>query len=157
VKTITIAIIVIVVVAALVVGAFGYQQVRQRQALEDIKISVDGVSIVSISLTSATLNISLRFTNPTTTPATLDRTDYTLFINNVNVGSGQNVQQVVIPAGGSLVVPQIFTVSYSGGLQGIWSILQQGGGEWRLVGTAFFDTFLGTVAVPYDLTGTISR
>ena len=146
--------LVILVIAILLVGIISYELIQQRRALEDVQVSVDGVELVSLNLTSATLNISLRFTNPNTNAATLDRTDYTLYINNINVGSGQNLEKATIPAEGSLVIPQLFTISYSGGLQTIWTFLQQGGADWRLVGTAYFDTFLGTVSVPYDLTGT---
>ncbi|MDD1756234.1 MAG: LEA type 2 family protein [Methanomassiliicoccales archaeon] len=152
----TIALLVVVIIIAIVVGFLSYQQVQQRQALEDIQVSADGVKLVSLNTSSATLNIILRFTNPNANAATLDRTDYTLYINDINVGSGQNLEKTTIPAGGSVVIPQLFTVSYSGGLQTIWSLIQQGGADWRLVGTAYFDMFLGTVSVPYDLNGTIT-
>jgi LEA14-like dessication related protein len=152
----TIALLVVALIIAIVVGALGYQQVQQRRALENIQVSVDGVKLVSLNSSSATLNISLRFTNPNTNAAILDRTDYTLYINDINVGSGQNLEKTTIPAGGSVVIPQLFTISYSGGLQTIWSLIQQGGADWRLVGTAYFDVFLGTVSVPYDLNGTIT-
>lgn len=152
-----ITIIVIVVIAIIIVaavGVWGYQQVKQREALQNIQMSVDGVKVESINLTSATLNFSLRVTNPNTNAATIDRTDYTVIINNVTLGSGQNLEQVTIPAGGSVVIPQPFTVSYTGAAKTVWTTLTQGGADWNLVGTAFFDTPLGTVSVPYNFTGT---
>ena len=155
-KRVTITLLVVAITIAFVIGVLGYQQVKQRQALENIQVSVDGVKLVSLNSSSATLNISPRFTNPNTNAAILDRTDYTLYINNINVGNGQNLEKATIPAEGSVVIPQLFTISYSGGLITIWSLIQQGGADWRLVGTAYFDTFLGTVNVPYDLYGTIT-
>ncbi len=155
---IIIAVIVVIILA--VVGVFAYQQIQQREALKNIKVSVEGFKIESVTLSSATVNFSLRFTNPNSNPATLDRTDFTVYINNASVGSGQNLQQVTIPAGGSAVISIPFTFSYTGVAQSVLSVLQQAlqqggvGLDWRLVGTAFFDTFLGTVSVPYDFSGT---
>lgn len=143
------------VVALVVVGAFAFQQYQQRESLRNVQISVDGVRVESVDLTSAGLNFSLRITNPNPNAVTIDRTDYTAFINNVSLGSGENLEAVTIPAGGSAVIPQLFTVSYSGAAQSVWSYLTQGEAGYRLVGTAYFDTFLGTVGVPYDISGTL--
>ena len=151
----TIAIVAIVIIVLVAAGAFGYQQYQQRASLRNVQIGVDGVQVESANLTSASLIISLRITNPNTNAVTIDRTDYTLFINNISLGSGQNQQMVTIPAGGSAVIPQPFTVSFSGAAQSIWSYIVQGGVEYRLVGTAYFDTLLGTVGVPYDINGTL--
>jgi LEA14-like dessication related protein len=149
---IVIVVIVVIIIAAL--GVFGYQQVQQREALKNIKVSLEGFEVESVTLSSASLNFSLRFTNPNTNPAILDRTDFTVSINNVTVGSGQNLQKVTIPAGGSEVIVIPFTFSYTGVAQGVVTVLQQGGAEWGLVGTAYFDSPLGTVSVPYNFTGT---
>lgn len=134
------------------VAVFGYQQVQQREALKNIEISIEGINVESINLSSASLNLSLRVTNPNTNAATLDRTDYTVIVNNISVGSGQNLEKVTIPAGGSVVISQPFTVMYSGSARSVWSYLTQGGADVRLVGTAYFDSFLGTVSVPYNVT-----
>ncbi len=154
-KRTTIAIIAIVIIILVAAGAFGYQQYQQRASLKNVQIAVDGVQVEGVNLTSASLIFSLRITNPNTNAVTIDRTDYTVFINNISLGSGQNQEKVTIPAGGSLVIPQPFNVSYSGAAQSVWSYITQGGAEYRLVGTAYFDTLLGTVGVPYDITGTL--
>jgi LEA14-like dessication related protein len=153
-KTVTIIAIVIVVIVVVGVAIFGYQQVQQREALKNIQISVDGIKVESINLSSASLNFSLRVTNPNTNPATIDRTDYTVFINNISLGSGQNLEKVTIPAGGSVVISQPFTVSYLGAAKSAWSYITQDGVSYNLVGTAYFDSFLGTVSVPYNISGT---
>lgn len=153
-KIITIVVIIIVVIAVAALGIFGYQQVQQRDALRNVQMSVDGVKVESVNLSSATLNFTLRVTNPNTNAATIDRTDYTVIINNVTLGNGQNLQKVTIPAGGSVVIPQPFTVSYTGAAKTVWSYITQGGADWNLVGTAYFDTFMGTVSVPYNITST---
>ncbi len=149
-----IVIVVVVVIILAVVGVFGYQQVQQRDALKNIQYSLNGVQVESINLSSATLNLSLLLTNPNSNPATLDRTDFTVFINNISLGSGQNLQKVTIPAGASQDVQILFTVLYKGAAITAWSYLTTRNAEWRLVGTAYFDTLLGTVSVPYNITST---
>ncbi|MBI0582040.1 MAG: LEA type 2 family protein [Methanomassiliicoccales archaeon] len=153
-KMLTILISIIVIVAVVVVAIFGYQQVQQREALRDIQISISDVKIESVNLSSASLNFTLRITNPSTNVATLDRTEYTIFINNVSLGTGQNQGKVTIPAGGTVFIPQPFIASNRGVAQGAWAFLTQDQVSWRIVGTAFFDTFLGTVSVGYDFSGT---
>ncbi len=156
-RRIWIVVAVIVVIGIVIIAAFGYQAYAQRNALRDIQVSVDRVRVDSVSLTSATLNITFRFTNPTTTTATLDRTDFTILINGNLLGSGQNLQKVQIPAGGSTTVPIPFTVSYTGAAQSAWSFLTQGGANYTITGTAFFDNVFGTVSVPYTFSGTTTR
>jgi LEA14-like dessication related protein len=153
-KASTVALTVIVVIV-IILALVGYQEYQQREALRDIQISVDDVAIERVDLSSATLNFSLRITNPNTNAATIDQTDYAVFINNVSLGSGQNLDRVTIPAGGSVVIPQPFTVSYAGAAQSVWTYLTQGEADWRMVGTAYFDSPLGTVSVPYELSGTL--
>lgn len=153
-RAIAIIVSVIVIIAVIAVAIFGYQQYQERNALKNIQISVSGVKIDSVNLTSASLNFTLKVTNPNTSPATLDRTNYTLYINNVSLGTGQNQQKVTIPAGGTAFIPQPFTVSNTGAAQGAWAFLTQNQVQWRLVGTVYFDTFLGTVSTGYDFSGT---
>ena len=153
----TIVIVAIIIIVLVVAGAFGYQQYQQRASLKNVQIGVEGVQVESVNLTSASLVFSLRITNPNTNAVTIDRTNYTVFINNISLGSGQNQQKVTIPAGGSVVISQPFNVSYTGAAQSVWSYITQGKGEYRLVGTAYFDTLLGTVGVPYDLRGNLGK
>ncbi len=97
-KGTTIAIIAIVIIILVAAGAFGYQQYQQRASLKNVQIAVDGVQVEGVNLTSASLIFSLRITNPNTNAVTIDRTDYTGFINNISLGSGQNQEKVTIPA-----------------------------------------------------------
>lgn len=144
------------IIAVVAVAIFGYQQYQERNALKNIQISVSGVKIENVNLTSASLNFTLKIVNPNNTPATIDRTNYTVFINNVSLGTGQNQQKVTIPAGGTAFIPQPFVASNIGAAQSAWAFLTQAQVQWRLVGTAYFDTFLGTVSTGYDFSGTTS-
>jgi LEA14-like dessication related protein len=153
-KLIAIIVSIIVIIAVVALAIFGYQQYQERNALKDLQMSISDVKIESVNLTSASLNFTLKVTNPTTNSATIDRTNYTVFINNVSLGTGENQQKVTIPAGGTAFIPQPFMASNSGVAQGAWNYLTQDTVDWRIVGTAYFDTFLGTVSTGYDFNGT---
>jgi LEA14-like dessication related protein len=147
-KTAFIGIIVVLIV--IIFGLQLIQEVRQRQALKNVEITLDGVGLKSIGFTSATLDVRLRMFNPNTITATLDRADYDLYGNNVQLGYGVIRQRIDIPPGGIRVVSTDFTLSYSGAGQLIWSALREGKVSWRIRGTAYFDTPLGAIPVPFD-------
>lgn len=145
----------LVIVVGAVLGVIGLsfiQEVRQREALRTVQISFDGVSVKSIGLTGASLDIRLRMYNPNTITATLDRADYDLYGNNNHLGNGVIPQRVDIPAGASRTVTTDFNLSYGGAAGVIWSALKEGRVSWRIRGTAHFDTPLGTISVPFDVT-----
>jgi len=152
-KKIAAAVVVIVVAVVLgMVGLWFNQQVRQREALRTVQISFDGVGVRSIGLTGASLDIRLRMYNPNTITATLDRANYDLYGNNNHLGNGVIPQRIDIPAGSSRTVTTDFSLSYGGGAPVIWSALREGRVSWRIRGTAYFDTPLGTISVPFDVT-----
>ncbi|GEM_PF-1890009 len=146
--------IIIVVVIVVVVAIFGYQQYQERQAIEDLQFEVDGVRIEDVTLETADLNFTLRVTNPSGNQATIDRTNYTVYINNISLGTGENQERVTIPAGATVLIPQPFVANNSGAAQGAWQYLTDDQLEWRIVGTAYYDTILGTVSVDYERSGT---
>ena len=140
-------------VLILVMGGLWFtQEAAQREAMRTVQVSFDGVSVKSIGLTSATLTIRLRMYNPNTITATLDRADYELYGNNNYLGNGVIPQRIDIPAGGTRIVETDFVLSYSGGAGVIWSSLIGGEVSWRIKGTAYFDTPLGTMNIPFDVT-----
>ena len=147
-KIVVASVVVIVVLAAAALGV-GLWITRQ---IEPLQVSFDGVSVKSIGLTSATLNIRLKIYNPNTMiTATLLRADYDLYGNNIHLGNGVIPQRVDIPAGGTRTVATDFDLSYSGAARGLWSALKEGGVSWRITGTAYFDTPIGTINVPFDI------
>lgn len=142
--------VIIIIVVILISGLWFYQQVRQREALRDVIVSVDDVGVGSIGLTGATLNIRLNMYNPNSITATLDRVDYQIYGNNNFIGNGNINQRIDIPPGRTEYVTTDFHLSYGGALRVIWSAIRQGDVNWRVTGIAHFDTPLGTLNIPFD-------
>ena len=150
-KIVVVSAVVIVVLAALGAGLWFTQQIRQREALKNVIVSIAEIHVEEIGLTGATLNIRLRMQNPNSLTATLDRMDYTIYGNGNNLGSGNIAQRTDIPAGGENVASTDFDLLYSGAAKVIQSDLATGNVKWRITGTAYFDTPIGTINVPFDV------
>lgn len=152
-KSLTIAAAGIIVILALVSVALWFaQELKQREAINNVQIALDGVSVESIGLTGATLNIRLRVYNPGTITATLDHADYDMYGNNVHLGNGTISQRVDIPPGGTRAASTDFYLSYAGVGNVLWNAIREGKVTWRVRGTAYFDALLGTINIPFDLT-----
>jgi len=144
--------VVALVIVLIAIGAifFIFQEVQKREALRNCEINLADVSVKSIGLTSATLNIKLRIYNPNTVTATLDRADYSLYGNENYLGDGTITKRVDIPPGGTTTVTSPFELSYSGAARVIWSALTEGTIKWKIIGTAYIDTPLGTLTIPFE-------
>jgi LEA14-like dessication related protein len=134
------------------IGLWFVQQVRQREALRTVQISLDSVEVTNMELTGATLVIRLRIYNPNSITATLDRANYDLWGNGNDLGNGAISERTDIPPASTRTIATNFELSFAGAAGVIWSALNVGKVSWRLTGTAFFDTPLGTMSVPFDVT-----
>jgi len=128
------------------------QEIEQRKALENVEISFDGVNVKDIGFSGATLDLVFRMYNPNDITATLDRADYDLYLNGNYLGMGQISKRVDITAFTSRTVPTEFDLSFGGVAQSLISALIEGETTWRVSGTAYYDTLLGTINVPFDFT-----
>jgi len=151
---ITFAVLITITIA---VGAIYLQtevqtEVEQRKALQNVEISFDGVGNVDPGLTSARLDLVLRMYNPNDITATLDRADFDLWGNENYLGNGVINKRVDIPPFASRTVHTDFELDYGGIGSLIWSTLTASNMTWRIAGTAYYDTPLGTIDIPFDLT-----
>jgi LEA14-like dessication related protein len=140
--------VVIIILAGL--GFYFINEIQQREALRNVEVSVYDVAVESIGFTSATLKIKLKMFNPNSITATLDRADYNLYGNDILVGSGVIPTRVDIPAHSSTIITTTFDLSYSGAAKVIWSALPTGKVTWKIKGTAYFDTPVGSITVPFE-------
>ena len=135
----------------LVLGGLAYYEFMKREALKSCEVKLADVHVKSIGLASATLEVSLSIYNPNSITATLDRVTYSLYANGIYLGDG-TLSRTDIPPGSTITVSAPFTLSYSGALSVLWSRFTTGGEvTWRVKGTAYFDTPLGSLTIPFDI------
>ncbi|MCH8914409.1 MAG: LEA type 2 family protein [Thaumarchaeota archaeon] len=144
---------IIIVPIILVILYFGFQffqqEVSQREALKDVEISLDGVNVNSVGFTSATLELRFRMYNPNAVTATLDRADYEVYGNDISLGNGNISQRIDIQSRETRTVTTIFDASYGGAASVLISAIREGNVNWRIGGTAYYDTPLGSITVPF--------
>jgi len=139
----------VAVVAILILGGLAYYEFMKREAIKSCRITLAGVSVKSIGLTSMSLEVKLRIYNPNSVIATVDRATYSLYADDIYLGDG-TIPRTDIPPGGTATVTTPFELSYSGALSAIWSYLKTGNVTWRIRGVAYFDTPLGPLTAPFE-------
>ena len=142
---------ILIVLFLLIVATYIGQEIRQREALRNMKVYLESVEIKSFGLTSATLRVRLRLYNPGEITATLDRAEFDLYGNNIYLGHGIISHRVDIPPGNSRIISTDFDVSYSGALSLLCSALSKGRVRWRIIGTAYIDIPFGSISIPFDV------
>jgi len=113
----------IVIILVIVIGGGGYYLYSSYSSLE---VSLDGVSIESIGLTSATLNLNIRIVNPSQIPLTVSSTRFDIYIEGQHVGTGSSAATGIgANSQGSLQAP--VTLSYVDLSVGMIDVITQGG------------------------------
>jgi len=143
-------------VIVLIVGGYFYQQIQQREALQNVQISLGVIDLKSLGLTSATLGLSLNMYNPNNSvTAILDRTEYQLYANGNELANGEIPNRYDIPPTSTITVPMDVTVSYLDSLRAVFSAFNNGQINWEMKGMAYFEMpILGAIPIPYDFTKT---
>jgi hypothetical protein len=144
------------VIAVVVVVFFLFNgvstEIEQRKALEKVQTSVSSVTVNDIGFSGISLHLVLDMYNPNDITATLDRADFDIWINEKFVGNGSIEDRVNIPSYTTRQATTNFDANFYGSLKsGISAILEK---EIRLKvsGTAYYDTLLGTLEIPFTFT-----
>ncbi|MBC7119971.1 MAG: LEA type 2 family protein [Candidatus Methanosuratus sp.] len=144
-------VLVLVVVAALIVAGFAYYEWMKVEALNSCEVELVGVNVESIGTTAVVLELNWSIYNPNSVTATMDNATYTIFANNITLGNGV-APGIAVPPGENSTLVTDLEVAYEDAFEAIWSALEAGNVTWRLNGTAYFNTPLGALDVPFDRT-----
>lgn len=115
------------------------------QALRDTNLTFKGLEVNEISTEQIDLNITFDIYNPNDVTVELERMDYEIYANDVRVASGSFEEPLEIPPNEEVrtstnVVAPVSTVPSA-----ILSILMEGGANWTIEGTMYFNTPDGTI------------
>lgn len=155
-------VIAIIIVAVIVAMTFIESETEQRVVLLDCEITPvyfyprgwgplmlppdpPGPSYVD-------LFIRLSIYNPNNyVTATLDQMDYTVYANNIAIGTGRFTGRTDIPPGGTRMVSTTYRADLRTAPAVIISAIVSGDITWKIRGTAYIDTPLGTLITPFDI------
>lgn len=107
------AVVTVLLVVVVVFGLLWYEFVRERGAVEGLRVEVAGASIVRLGVGSCDVVVKLRFVNPSTrdTP-TFWVSSYAVYLNSELVGTG-SVPPTKVAANSSVYQETTLTVEYS--------------------------------------------
>jgi len=83
--------------------------------------------------------------------ATLDRMDYTIYANEIAIGSGCFSGRTDIPPGGARMVSTTYRADLRTAPAMIISAIVSGDITWKVGGTAYIDTPFGTLITPFEI------
>lgn len=149
-------------------GASGLQgcgfmeAIAQRQAITRTEFNFDAVQFVGADLPLVTpdagtrLNLIFNVRNPNPVTATLDKLDYTVFLEGGQVATGTMPETFNVPAGETkqLVLP--IKVPYTGLSAPVLAALNKRQATFQLKGISHLATPLGTLDFPVEATKTTS-
>jgi len=128
---------------------------EQIRAIEDTEITVRSIEVNEFSSDLIDLNVTLDIYNPNDVTARLERMNYTIYANDVNIGNGSFEEAVEIPPEEGRRTSTNFTTEPTIVPATIFSALRQGELVWSVEGVLYFDTPLGTLEQPFS--GNISE
>lgn len=128
------------------IAALSFETRReQAEALKDTEIALSGIEANGISSEEIDLNLTLDIYNPNDVTARLERMDYTVYANDVRIGSGSFEEPVEIPPNQEIETSTNFVAQLTSVPSAILNALVTGEVLWSVEGIVYFDTPLGTI------------
>ncbi|MGB9708750.1 LEA type 2 family protein [Infirmifilum uzonense] len=120
---------------------------------ERISVEVEKISVVSVGLQAANVNLTLAFNNPSNHKYTAEVVNYDVYIEGVKVGNG-TITNLEIPPG-TTRQSSILTLYYAKLGKALMSLLTQGKIDITVNGTANIKVLFFPVEVKFSRTKTV--
>jgi LEA14-like dessication related protein len=133
--------------AAMLPGCF----IFRRTQLQNCEFRLASTSIKEITLSYMRIAINIDVTNPNKIDVVLDRMRFDLYVNEQNVANGTSNLKTRIPSGSSARISPVVTLDYARVGAAIITTIKNLGAEYKIVGTVYFDTPLGTASFPVTI------
>lgn len=121
------------------------------QAVKSMKFSVDKVDLDRLDNKGAKGIIHLKVENPSWLSATVTKIDYTLLINDRELGAGTSEGNFRIEKESTRSIELPVDMAFKDMSGVLPSLLTRGKMEYRFKGVATFSTFAGSIPYPFDV------
>lgn len=122
------------------------------KVLDPVKVKVPDVSVKSMKLTEAILNVTISVMNPNGVSATVKKLNYDVMIGDKSVAKGVYVKDVVVAANKTTTVVIPVTVSNGDLIAFLAKVLLTKGTPYRAQG----EVHVGPLSIPFDEKGMIT-
>lgn len=133
--------------------------IAQRKALAKCDFSLHAARLVNADFSGFELEVKLKAKNPNDVDAVLDRLDYTLFMEGVEVAQGVVSEKHTIPRGGEGIITTRLKVKYSTipkMADVVMAAVMKKKSKIRMIGTVHFDTSIGTISHGIEVERTVN-
>ncbi len=125
--------------------------IKERLAIKECKFTILSANAYDFTFSNLKLDFELKVQNPNKVDATLDRLDYTFYINQTDVFSGTTGKGIKIPAGKSEKFTTTITLEYSKIGDAIVEALKFKKAEYKIKARAYIKTRLGEISYPVEV------
>lgn len=140
---------VVVILTVLMLGRCAMQQ--ERENLKNCEFNIDSAEVVSMSFPQVELKLNMSVENPNPDRVVIDKLDFTAFVSDKKLADGKTGLTTIIPPGETKIVPLTVKGSILEIGTGLLSSVQAGKAAYRVEGTAYVETWLGTIPVPFSV------
>ncbi|MEO0140442.1 MAG: LEA type 2 family protein [candidate division WOR-3 bacterium] len=133
--------------------------IAQRKALANCDFSLHGAKLVNADFSGFELELKLNAKNPNDVDAVLDRLDYTLFMEDVEVAQGVVSEKQTIPKRGEGIITTRLKIKYSTipkMVDVVMAAVSKKKSKIRMAGTVHFDTPIGTISQDIEVERTVN-
>ena len=132
----------------LLLAYVGVQYVLIYDALYKVNIEIDNVVVDEFSDTKAIVSVTMNLLNPGFVDVRITRFQWEIYLNGLLVGSSDlHPYKLISPTETYIITRKIDTTYYS---QTLFKAQEQNEWEWRVVGSARFETPLLKMEIPFD-------
>ena len=126
--------------------------IRQaRENLRNCEFDLEGLQLLGYSLSAVQLQVNVGIRNPNESEVVLDRMDFKVFAEGDEIGTGQNEGRTEIAPGQRAVVPLRVNATLGALGTALFRSLRGGAIQLRVEGTAYIETILGELPVPFTI------
>ena len=148
-------IIIIVVIFILVLTLISIRYVTEASTIDEINVGVEDVSIEELKLSSCTLNLKVRISNPTTEHISELTAEFDVFIADTDVANG-TVSKVSIPPESYATSDVLLTIFYADVGTAVINGLKTGDFDLIIKGEAKINVLLNLFTITKHFTSSYS-
>ena len=148
-------IIIIVVIFILVFALISIRYVTEASTIDEINVGVENVSIEELKLSSCTLNLQVRISNPTTEHISELTAEFDVFIADTEVANG-TVSKVSIPPESYATSDVLLTIFYADVGAAVINGLKTGDFDLIIKGEAKLNVLLNLFTITKPFTSSYS-
>jgi len=124
--------------------------------MEKPTITVRKISITPLSLTEMSLVLQLEVQNTNHFDLTLTSLEYTIYLNNEDIGNGRLEKEILVPASSTTPIRFPVATKFNNLGKGLKTIIFGNDLPYRIAGTALVKTAFGSASFPLSKEGRIS-